>query len=234
MPVPSFLTDSWDDLQKFFGWGGKTTANTTGMTPNQAKAATAGATLSNVGLFTSIFGGINSAVGNFYAAQAAQYQMKSQASSFQFQSDMAALNAHQAEMNAQSIMEQGKTQISQYTARAGQERASAVASMGARGIALGEGSSRDVLASMDLTKAQDVLTINANATRAAWAERTSATNYSNQALIDRTSAANANASAGAISPGLAVTGSLLSSATGLSSQWDWRRKVAMMTSGGLN
>lgn len=234
MPAPSFLTDSWTDIEKFFGLNGQTTANTTGMKPTQAKVAGGAATVKNIGLFTSVMGGINSAIGSYYSAQTAQYQAKSQASSLQFQSDMASLNASQAELSAQSIMEQGKTQVSQYTMRYGQERSSAVTSMASRGIALGEGSSKEVLASMDLTKELDVLSINSNATRAAWSQRTAATNYGNQSLLDRTSSVNANSTANSISPGMAATSSLLTSATGIASQWDYRRKLAMSTAGGLN
>jgi len=227
----SFLTDTWDDIEKFFT-GGNT--NTAGMTPGQAKVSTGAASIKNIGLFTSVMGGINSAIGSYYAAQSAQYQAKSQASSLNFQSDMAAINASQAELSAQSIQEQGKTQVSQYTMRYGQERSAAVTGMAARGVALGEGSSKEVLASMDLVKDLDVLSINSNATRAAWSERTAATNYSNQSLIDRTSAGNANRTANSISPGLAVGSSLLNSATGVASQWDWRRKLSLATAEGIN
>jgi hypothetical protein len=230
----SFLTDSWDAVEKVLGLNGKTTANVAGMNPTQAKIATGAATTQNLGLITSVFGGINSAIGSYYAAQSAQYQAKSNASSLEFQSDMDALNARSAELSAQSILEQGKTQVEQYTMQAGQQKASTIANMGARGIVIGEGSSRDVLASQDLVKDLDVLTINSNATRAAWAERTAATNYSNKALLDRTSASNMRATAGSISPGLAVGTSLLGSATGVASQWDWRRRLAMSTAGGLN
>lgn len=225
----SFLTDSWENIENFFT-GANT--NTTGMNPAQAKVATGAASIKNIGLFTSVMGGINSAIGSYYAAQTAQYQAKSQASSLNFQSDMAALNASQAELSAQSILEQGKTQVSQYTMRYGQERSSAVTHMAASGVALGEGSSKEVLASMDLVKDLDVLSINSNATRAAWSERAAATNYSNQSLIDRTSAQNANRTAGSISPGLAAGTSLLNSATSVASQWDWRRKLQL--AGGLN
>jgi len=230
----SFLTDSWDDVQKFFGLNGKTTANIAGMNPTQASVATGAARVQNIGLLTTVFGGINSAIGNYYAAQSAQLQEKSQASSLQFQSDMDALNARNAEISAQSILEQGKTQVQQYTMQYGQQRANTVANQAARGIALGEGSSKEVLASMDLVKDLDVLNINSNATRAAWAERTSGTNYANKSLLDRTSAQNLRTSADSISPGLAVGTSLLGSATGVASQWDWRRRLAMATAGGSN
>lgn len=229
--MTSFLTDSWENIEKFFTGHN---VNTTGMNPQQAKVATTASAVKNIGLFTAVMGGINGAIGSYYSAQAAQYQEKSQASSLQFQSDMAALNAHQAELSAQSIQEQGKTEVSQYTMRAGQERSAEVANTGARGVAIGEGSSRDVLASMDLVKDLDVLSINSNAARAAAAARTGATNYSNQSLIDRTSAGNLNRSAESISPGMAATSSLLTSATGVANQWDWRRKLRLQLAGGMN
>lgn len=174
---------------------------------------------SNIGLFTAVMGGINSAIGSFYAAKSAQYQLKSAASGVQFQSDMAAINAHSAETDAQSILEAGKSEIASYTMRAGQEKATTTASTASRGIALGVGSARDVAASQDIAKDIDVMTINSNATRAAWAKRTQATNYQNQSLLDNTSAVNLRRSAGSISPFASLTTSLLGSASQISSQW---------------
>src|SRR5580698_6510897 len=79
--------------------------------------------LRGLGALTAIFGGINAAIGQFYAAKTQQYQLQSQASALQFQSGIDAINAHGAEMNAQSIQEAGRTQVEQYTMRAGQEQA---------------------------------------------------------------------------------------------------------------
>jgi hypothetical protein len=76
---------------------------------------------------------------------------------------------------------------------------------------------------MDLMKDEDVLTINSNATRQAWAERMQATNYKNASLLDRTSAVNARASADSISPGGAMFASLLTSATQIATQWNNNR-----------
>lgn len=229
--MASFLTDPWDSIEKFFGINGKTTANVTGMNPNQSAVATGAATLKNLGTLTAVFGTINSAIGSFYAAKSQQYQLKSQASSLQFQSGMDAINAHGAEMSAQSILEAGKTQVQQYTMRAGQENAAAEVSTAARGVDLSSGSAVDERASRDVVKQMDVLTINANATRAAWSERTQATNYSNESLLAGVSANNLRSSANSISPSMAGMGSLLGSATSFASQWDWRRKMALATQG---
>jgi hypothetical protein len=232
--MPTFLTTGWDDIEKFFGLNGKTTADTTGMDAGQAKAATAGATLRNAGLLVSVLGGVNQAIGSYFAAKTAQYQMKSQASSYQYQSDMAAINARAAEYDAQSILESGKSQVAQYTMEAGQQKAAAKTSMAARGITLGEGSSRDVEASMDIVKGLDVLNINSNSMRAAEAERTQAQNYRNASMLDSTSAQNAYASARSISPMAGVSTSLLNSATSIASQWSWQRKIDQMSQGGYN
>ena len=232
MSVPSFLTDSWTDVEKFFGLNGQTTADTTGMTPAQAKIATSSATMKNLGLLGSLFGAANSAIGSYFAAQTQQYQLRSQASTLQFQSGMDAINAHGAEMSAQSILEAGKTQVEQYTMRAGQEAAATEAATAGRGIDLASGSAIAERASADVVKQIDVNTISANATRAAWAQRTQATNDRNASLLTGVSAGNMRASADSISPGAAATTSLLNSATGIASQWDWRRKLQMATASG--
>lgn len=225
-PKPSLLTSAWTDTKNFFT--GKNAATTDPrLTPGQQQAAQTSATIQNAGLLMSIFGAANQAVGAFYAAKAQQYQEKSAASTYAFQSDMAAINARQAEYAAQGTLEAGKGQVQQYTMAAGQEEAATTASMAARGIALGQGSARDVSASQDLVKKMDVLTINSNATRQAWAQRMQGTNFANQALLDRVSAQNAAAGAKTISPFGVATTSLLSSATQFASQWDYRRKLEL-------
>lgn len=228
--MDTLLTGSWDSIQQFFGIGGMTNADIDpGATDGQRSVATAAQTLKNAGALTAIFGGINSAIGSYYQAKSQQYQEKSQASSLEFQSGMDAINAHGAEMSAQSIEEAGKTQVEQYTMKAGQEAAADQVSTAARGVDLSSGSAVAQRASDDLVKQLDVLTINSNATRAAWAQRTVATNDSNQSLLASTSASNLRTSANTISPGLAATTSLLNSATSVASNWDYRRKVALAT-----
>lgn len=176
-------------------------------------------TMSKLGIFMSILGGINSAIGSFYAAKSMQYQMKSAASSYQFRSDMAALNARSAENDAQAVLEAGKTQIANYTMRAGQEKATTTNETAGRGVVLGVGSARDLSASQEVAKQIDMLTINSNAVREAAARRTLATNYQNESLLDRTSANNLRRSASSISPFASLTTSLLGTASTIGSQW---------------
>lgn len=227
---PNFMTSSWDKIE---GWFEGKNADTTGMSPTLAKTAQAGAALRNVGLLTSVLGGINSAIGTYYAAKTAQYQERSQASSFAFQSNMAAINASRAEMTAQSIEESGKSQVAAATMRAGQEKAGATATMAARGIVLGTGNAAEISASMDIEKDLNVLAINSNTTRQAWAAREQATNYKNESLLDRTSAVNATRSADSISPIGSTVNSLLGSATQIAGQWDYSRWLKTRLAAGL-
>lgn len=219
-PRPNLLTSTWEKVEDWFT--GKN-VDTTGMSPVLTKTAQTGKMIGNVGLVTSVLAGVSSAIGTFYAAKSAQYQAKSQASSFAFQSDMAAINASRAEMTAESIEEAGKSQVANYTMRAGQEKAGAVAEMASRGIALGVGSAAEVSASMDVEKDLNVLAINSNTVRQAGSAREQATNYRNESLLDRTSAVNALRSSNSISPGASAVNSLLGSATQIAGQWDWNR-----------
>lgn len=188
--------------------------------------------LSTMGTFLSVMGGINSAIGSFYAAKSQQYQFKSQALNDQFQSDMASINSRQAEYSAESTLEAGKNQVSQYTLAAGQQKAAATASMASRGIVLGQGSAQDVAASMDLVKNIDMLTINANAVRSAEAQRMQAVNFKNESLLANTSAANATMSAKSISPLASMTTSLLGSASSLAQQWNNQERMKQYLAAG--
>lgn len=229
-PMPNLLTSTWGKIEDWFT--GKN-VDTTGMSASLTKTAQTGKMMQNVGVVTAVLGGISSAIGSFYAAQSAQYQEKAQASSFAFQSDMAAINASRAEMTAESIEESGKSQVANYTMRAGQEKAGAVATMAARGIALGVGSTAEVAASMDVEKDLNVMAINSNTVRQAWAARQQGANYQNEALLDRTSSVNALRSAGSISPGAGAVNSLLGSATQIAGQWDWNRWMRQRMASGL-
>lgn len=176
--------------------------------------------LKKYGLFSAVMGGISQAFGAYYAAKSAQYQMKSQASAYNFQADMAKFNASAAEADARSVMEAGKTEVARYTMQAGQAKASAKTAMGSRGIALGVGSARDVEASMDLVKDMDVLTINSNAVRAANARRMQGANYQTAAAMYGVSGQNAMLSANSISPFMSMGTSLLNSASMFAARWN--------------
>lgn len=213
---PNFLTSSWDKIEDWFSGKG---ADTTGMSPGMARSAVAAKSMQNTGLLLGIMGGINSAVGSYYAAQSQQYQLKSQALNFQYQGVMARMNSQAAERDAQSILEASKTQIGQYTMQAGQAKAGAKTEMAGRGLVLGQGSAREVEASMDIVKDVNVLNMNANAVRAAAAQRTAAQTYRSQSLLDDVSAKNATRGADSMSPFAGAFTSLLSSGSQVGMQW---------------
>jgi len=173
----------------------------------------------------SIFGAINSAIGAYYQAENQKIQLKMQANNLKFQSGMAKINAKAAERTAQDIMQAGQQQVGRYTMQAGQARASAVAAMAGRGYAIGQGSSKEILASMDLIKEIDMMTINANTMRQATAARTQSFNYATQATMSGLSAQNLMGMSGTINPALSVSTSLLGSFTDIGSVWARNRRI---------
>lgn len=232
-PVAAFDNSTNGSLltgfENFFGIGGHTTANiNSSMSQSQRDAATGAATMRNAGMMMTIMGGVNSAIGGYFAAQTQKYQDKSQAVSLGYQADMASINARSAEYSAQSTLEAGKSQVANMTMAAGQATASTTATMAAHGVRLGVGSAADITASQNIVKDINMYTIDANATRAAGQDRVQATNYSNQSLMDRTGAANALRSANSISPFSAMTSSLLTSASSVGQQWNTSQQAKMM------
>ena len=226
--APTLLGSAWLDIEKFFGIHGQTTASISPtMTDAQKSVAKGAASMQNIGLLTTIMGGVNAAIGGYYAAEASRYQAKSTALNLGYQADMAAINARGAEYTAEGYLEAGKSQIQSLTMAAGQQKSAATASMASRGIALGEGSAQEFTASQDLVKDMSVYTINSNATREAAAARMQAANYRGQAIMDRTGAVNANLTAGSISPFQVMTTSLMSTASSIASQWNQAQRLKM-------
>lgn len=187
-----------------------TAPHVTGATPAAASSAMTGAqALSIFGAAAGVIGAISSAYGAYSSARSTK-------SSLKYQSAMSALNAEQAEKTAQSVLQAGEQAQSQVALRAGKVKASQKVSQAARGVQIGVGNAAEEIATTDLMKEADMLTINANATRQAWAARMQATNYSNESLMQGTSAES-------ISPESAASSSLLTSAAAVSPQW-YRRK----------
>lgn len=124
-----------------------------------------------------------SMVGSFYAVKSKQYELKAQASALDYQKTMAGINASMAEGQAMAIMESGQREIGRYSMQAGQLKSSRIASTAARGVQGGVGSAAEVIASGDVVKQIDMLTMNANTVRAAEAQRMQAQNIRASALM---------------------------------------------------
>ena len=175
--------------------------------------------MGQVGVGMAIMGAIQSGIGTFYAAKSAKNQLKSQAMTFDYQKQMSALNARAMEDTAQQIMRAGEQDIGRLTLRSGQVKSSARAAQAARGGQIGTGSNAEELASLELMKQTDALTINSNTVRAAWAARTQAQNYEAQAAMAGVSAFGARSAASQINPFSQASTNLMSSGGNVASAW---------------
>jgi len=178
----------------------------------------------------SIGGAVTGAIGSYYAAQSQKAQLDSQASSMRFQSDISELNAAQAEFTAQQIMRAGNLKQGQISLRAGKIKSSQRASMAARGIDLGVGSAVETIATTDLMKEIDMLTVNADTVRSAESARQQRQNYLTASAMQDVSASNLAGSASTISPFMAAGTSILGSAGSVANAWYQDRKLAAIAS----
>ena len=144
-------------------------------------------------------------VGSYYSAQNTK-------SNLQLQANLADTNAQIAELGAQSALAQGAKEEQRSRLQTTALKKSQRVALAANGVDLGQGSAAELLTSTDLMGDIDANTIKANAVRSAWGYRTQATNYQNQALMDR-------ASAGGISPVGGAVSSLLGSAGSVGQSW---------------
>ena len=186
------------------------------------------AAMSQFGSIMSIGGAVTGAIGAYYNAQNQKAQLESQASSLRFQADISQLNAVQAEFTAQQIMRVGQQKQGQVSLRAGKIKSSQRASMAARGIDLGVGSAVETIATTDLMKEIDMLTVNAETVRSAEAARLQRQNYLTAAAMQDVSASNLMGSAASISPFMAAGTSILGSAGSVANAWYQDRKLAAM------
>lgn len=186
------------------------------------------AAMSQFGSIMSIGGAVTGAIGAYYNAQNQKAQLESQASSLRFQADISQLNAVQAEFTAQQILRVGQQKQGQVSLRAGKIKSSQRASMAARGIDLGVGSAVETIATTDLMKEIDMLTVNAETVRSAEAARLQRQNYLTASAMQDVSASNLMGSAASISPFMAAGTSILGSAGSVANAWYQDRKLAAM------
>jgi hypothetical protein len=157
------------------------------------------------------------AVGSYYAVKSQKEELRSRALDAEFAAGVANINARAAEQDAQAELEAGRDEQARVTAQYGQTRADAIAAAAARGV---EGASvQEQLASIELAKQTDSLTITRNSVRAANRRRAEAVNERNAGLLGRVSARNIRGSASSLNPALAAGSSLLAGASGIASQW---------------
>lgn len=163
------------------------------------------------------------AIGAFAQAENQQHIAKSQALSLEFERSMSAINARNAEIEADSIMEAGEQEIANVTAQYGQAKAANKASTAAAGIK-GTGSAAETQASIEYAKRVDAYTINVNRVRQAEAAKMRGVDASNRGLVAGVSAQNLRGYANSIQPGVAAVGSLIGSAGQVANYWAYTRR----------
>lgn len=111
---------------------------------------------------------IGAALGKAHSAYTAS---KIQASNYATQSWISADNAKLAQMGVEQAFRRGEAEIAQLTRKAALVKAQQRTAFAARGVALGTGNTAEVMASTDISKEADKMTVEANALAAAWGYR---------------------------------------------------------------
>lgn len=180
------------------------------------------------GAIMVVAGAFGSAINALFSVRAEQSAQKMQRLSLEHEASMAAINARQAEVEAQSIVQASHREIGALSLEAEAAKGGRAATMAGRGIQLGVGSAAEVQATGDYVKQSDIMAIGVNAARGAAAARTRAVNASNTSLFASISARNARRTAGNdFLPVAAAGSSLLDSGARFGAYWvtDRRRGV---------
>lgn len=146
-----------------------------------------------------------SVVSSYYGASMQKDAMRHQA-------DLSEINAQISDVAVKQELQRGSEQASQLKLQAANMKSSQKAALAASGVVINEGSAKNILDSTDYMVARDIDTINANAVRAAFGQKTQSMNYRLQAGSQR-------AGATAISPGMQAATSLLGSAGNVATNW---------------
>jgi hypothetical protein len=173
------------------------------------------------GIASSIFGGLQS----YYSAKAAKKAAAFEAEVHQSNARMALINARINERMAQGILQASEINQSQVSMKAAKVKAGQRASMGARGVVIGEGNTAEELATTDMMKEMDMLQINADSVRKAGSARMSAVNAIGDSVNSENQALFASARASSINPGRAGLTSLLDSGTQVAASWYRRNAI---------
>lgn len=186
-----------------------------GFQPVSPDASAAQSGFGNAGMMLMAASAVSQAIGSFYSAKTQQMQLKMQQENLLFQSRMANRAATAAYVRAQEMERAGQQAVGRYTMQAGAAKSTAKTQLAARGIQAGKGSAAEIMATFDLVRGIDALTITSNSIRAANAERMRGAAMRGQATVSAASGQAYGLAAGAITPALSGVSSLLGSATQL-------------------
>ncbi len=169
----------------------------------------------SIGLGSSLAGGILSAF-------SASREGESTSQMYNYQAQVARINAQIDRQNADWAQHKGDVEGLQYGMKAGQQFGQIRAAQGASGIDVNSGSAREVQLSQRAITRMDEAQIRENASRTAYDYRTKAVMDENQAGLYSRAASDA-ASAGRIK----AIGSLIGTAGSVSSKWLAGSQVGM-------
>jgi len=179
-----------------------------------------------LGLGLGISSMLTGIIGAGSQANTERYKARSAALNYEHQQDMMELNKRMLESQAQHIGRAYNKQIAIRTMKAGRNISSTKASFAARGIQMGVGSTANVLASAEILKEIDRLTMNTNKVKAMNNRRTQAVNMGIKADMLGMSADNLFTTASSISPFMNMSSTFLTGASsivsGLPSQF-WKK-----------
>lgn len=165
------------------------------------------------------FGITEQAVNAYYGVLSSRYEAKAKASEMEYEGTIAAINARQGESDAQLELLAGEQEIGRVGLQYGQLMGQQRISQGASGTVAGFGSNASALAGVDLAKQIDMITIDANSTRAANSSRMRSVDQRNRGRMAMVSAGNLRSMGRAASPELAAGTSLISGAGQIAGQW---------------
>lgn len=163
--------------------------------------------IGGAGIGASLAGGLLSAYGSEKSGTS-QQQM------YNYQSRIAQINSQIDLQNSEYASNQGELQAQQYGMKAGQQRGQIIADQGASGIAIGSGSSAEVVRSQGVVTAMDLTQIRSNAAKVAYDYQVKSTMDTNQATLDVMAGENAK-TAGDINAASSILGTVGS----VSSKW---------------
>lgn len=157
-----------------------------------------------------IFSLVSGAVGVGLQAVGAQQQAEAANQAAEYNAKIQERNAEIAEMQAVSAEERGKVTEREHRLRVSGLKGSQRVSAAASGVLVDEGSPLAILQDTAVQGELDILTIRQNTAREAWGFRTQAGGFTAQARLAR---------ARRVSPGMALTTTLVSGASRLGSQF---------------
>ncbi len=179
-------------------------------------------TLSGVGIFSSLFGGLTQAMGakQLGAAQAQMYN---------YQAGVAETNRQIAEQNRVYALQAGEITAEQYGIKAAQTEGQIKAAQGASNIDVNVGSTVAVQAGQRKVAAMDLDQIRQNAARVAYGYETEAVQAQAQAGLYGMAAKTA-----VLAGDISATSSLVSTAGSVSDKWLQAQQYGILGSGSTN